>query len=35
VDAAHVLDEYDRWLARQALADRTCSVYRRWVRELA
>src|ERR1035438_7629730 len=34
MDAAQVLDEYVRWLARQALADRTRSSYRRWVREL-
>jgi len=34
MDAAQVLDEYERWLTRQALADRTRSSYRRWVREL-
>lgn len=26
-----VLDDYDRWLSRQALADRTRASYRRWV----
>jgi site-specific recombinase XerC len=34
VKAAAVLEEYERWLARQALADRTRSSYRRWVSEL-
>jgi site-specific recombinase XerD len=34
MDAAQVLEEYERWLTRQALADRTRSSYRRWVREL-
>ena len=34
MDAARVLEEYERWLTRQALADRTRSSYRRWVREL-
>ncbi len=34
MDAAQVLDEYERWLTRQALADRTRSSYRRWLREL-
>jgi integrase len=33
VDAADVLDCYEHWLGRQALADRTCSSYARWVRE--
>jgi len=34
VRADRVLDEYDGWLERQALAARTRSSYRRWVREL-
>jgi hypothetical protein len=34
VQADHVLGDYERWLGRQALAARTCSSYRRWVREL-
>ena len=29
-----MLDDYDAWLDRQALAARTRSAYRRWVREL-
>src|SRR3954464_10818258 len=32
--AAEVLDAYDAWLERQALAPRTRSAYRRWVLEL-
>jgi site-specific recombinase XerD len=34
VPADQVLADYDRWLQRQALAARTRSSYRRWVREL-
>jgi hypothetical protein len=34
VQADHVLDEHQPWLGRQALAARTRSSYRRWVREL-
>jgi integrase/recombinase XerC len=34
VQADQVLDDYDGWLARQALAAKTRSSYRRWAREL-
>lgn len=34
MQADGVLDDYDGWLERQALAARTRSSYRRWVREL-
>src|SRR3954453_18499160 len=34
LSAAAVLDAYDAWLGRQALAPRTRSAYRRWVLEL-
>jgi hypothetical protein len=34
VQAERVVEEYERWLDRQALAARTRSSYRRWVREL-
>jgi hypothetical protein len=34
VQAGQVLEEYDSWLDRQALAVRTRSSYRRWVGEL-
>jgi hypothetical protein len=34
MQADRVLDDYDGWLERQALAARTRSSYRRWVREL-
>jgi integrase/recombinase XerD len=32
--ASEVLEDYDRWLSRQALADRTRASYRRWVATL-
>jgi hypothetical protein len=35
VQAEQVLADYERWLGRQALAARTRSSYRRWVRVLA
>ena len=34
MQAEQILAEYERWLGRQALAARTRSSYRRWVREL-
>ena len=34
LSAADVLDAYEAWLGRQALAPRTRSAYRRWVIEL-
>src|SRR4051812_38863858 len=34
LSAAEVLDAYETWLGRQALAPRTRSAYRRWVLEL-
>jgi hypothetical protein len=34
VPADQILADHDRWLQRQALAARTRSSYRRWVREL-
>ena len=34
MQADRILDDYDGWIERQALAARTRSSYRRWVREL-